>query len=131
MPKPPPHAVMHKVGNEVYYVGTLYLRAHEDTVGLKRLGFCGFEYAGRSFGSLKYKAEWTRAMTELPLPDFVNGMDYDSTLPENSLVFDYFEDSDAGGSSAYPAFGKHAPEFNRDTPLFQVNSIGGCHYSRG
>ena len=118
MPPPPPHAVAHRDGNGVYYSGTVYLTSSDDTAKLKELGFRNFEYAGRSFGSLKYKAEWTRATASLPVPDCITGMTYDSTLPDNALIFDYFDDSPAGLTGSYPAFYKNSQPSYDVGPLF-------------
>jgi hypothetical protein len=130
MPKPPPHAVAHREANTTYYSGTVYLTSHDDTVKLKELGFRKFEYAGRSFGSLKYKAEWTRATASLPAPDCVNGITYDSTLPDNALIFDYFDDSPPGLTGSYPAFYKNSQPSYDSGPLFSP-MVFSCVSRRG
>jgi len=121
MPKPPPHAVAHRDGGSVYYSGMVYLTSQDDTVTLEQLGFRKFKFAGRSFGSLKFKAEWTRATASLPAPDCVNGMTYDSTLPDNALIFDYFDDSPAGLTGSYPAFYKNSQPSYGVGPMFSIS----------
>ena len=77
LPEPPAGAVTRVSGQVTYYSGTVYLSAHEDTSKLKDLGFRNFAFDSRSFGSLKYKAEWPDSALSLPLPDYLNGMNYD------------------------------------------------------
>lgn len=133
MPKPPPAAVVHQRGNATYYSGTVYLNSHDDTLKLKKLGFRSFEFDGRCFGSLKYKAEWTRSAVALPAPDYVNGMNYDVTIPERALIVGYYDDDVSGhgddysgGTSAYPYFRRH----RNDASDYRAASIA-CHTLRG
>jgi hypothetical protein len=91
MPKPPEGAVTFLRGKTEYYSGTVYLSSHDDTVKLKDLGFRDFAFDSRSFGSVKYRAEWPMSVVELPLPAYVNGLDYD--VSEN-------EDADADSDSS-------------------------------
>lgn len=94
MPQPPVRAVTFHEGKGVYYSGTLSLSAHEDTVKLKALGFRHFDFDSRTFGSLKYHAQWPQAAVALPLPDYLNGMDYDVGDPpseDNEAAERYFD----------------------------------------
>ena len=77
MPKPPARAAVQKHGQTAFYSGNVYLSAHEDTVKLKALGFREFVFDSRTFASVKYKASWPASAVELPMPDYLNGIEYD------------------------------------------------------
>ncbi|HEY3295198.1 MAG TPA: hypothetical protein VGL38_07150 [bacterium] len=82
MPTPPQDAVRRVYDAEVYYSGTVYVSSPEDTLKLLDLGFGNLQFDSRCFGSYKYKAWWPKSIVELPVPDYVTGMNYDLTRPD-------------------------------------------------
>jgi len=101
MPKPPDNAVKFARGNEVFYAGDVYLSSHEDTVKLKDLGFRSLSFDSRSFGSVKYHAEWPHAVIDMPTPAYMNGMDYDVEAPADTA------DTSAAEPLEIPQQGNH------------------------
>jgi len=135
MPVPPPAAVRHHQGKTIYYSGMVYLSSHDDTVRLKELGFRDFEFECRSFHSLKYKAKWPDSAVDVPIPDYVTGMNYDVTIPDRELIVGYYEDPypstgyyTSDGTYAYPDFGHHREPAS--LPRFSTGSFGGSCVSR-
>jgi hypothetical protein len=124
MPKPPLDAMCARQGNTLYYTGSVYVNSPDDTVKLKSLGFRDFEFDGRSFGSVRYKAKWPQSVAEVPAPDYVNGLNYDLSRPDR--VFPEFAESYSGGgySSYYPMFGRQQTYFSDDAPTARSSMIG-------
>ena len=81
MPKPPDHAATVQKAGKTYYVGMVYVSSQDDTVRLRELGFLDLSFESHNFGSAKFHAKWPQTVVELPLPDYLNGMEYDVTEP--------------------------------------------------
>jgi len=107
MPKPPQDAVAERNGKVVFYTGTVYVTAGEDTAKLKELGFRHFEYEGRSFGSIRYKAKWPGSVAALPTPDYVTGINYELSRPDRPFDLDALMDN-SGASLYYGSIGHHS-----------------------
>jgi hypothetical protein len=127
MPRPPQDAIAERQGNVVVYTGTVYVCAHEDTAKLKELGFRDFEFEGRSFSSLKYKAKWPISVADLPVPEYVTGINYELSRPDRPYDLDALIDN-SGASPYYGSIGHHS---SYDPPPSPRSASVVCRSRRG
>jgi hypothetical protein len=115
MPQPPDDAVTDHQGKTTYYSGTVYLTSHADTVKLKDLGFRDFAFEGRAFNSLKYKSRWPQSALNLPMPDYLTGIDYDVASNVEHVSDEVAPEDTTQDTTAVPSHPAHRYSMWMDT----------------
>lgn len=95
--RPPLDASVEKREDGEYLSGDIFMTGHADTLALKKLGFCEFEFAGRSVGCIKYHAHWPLTAAASEMPPAISGIDYDRIrhFGDNDEDRNDFDDGDA------------------------------------